>query len=180
MMTYKTCPYCNNGIPENDKYCMFCGKELPDEITTEDIKIEKLENSKVDNTNVNVLNIENQKENTYLPSYSEQTVKEESTNSEIIYCNNCGAPLHQGDHFCPKCGVKIITENPMMKCPACGKQVSKMAHTCPQCGHPLQIKNVQNSQQNYNRPPVTQNNNKSTFWVVVLGVIVGVLILAFL
>ena len=25
-----------------------------------------------------------------------------------MYCRNCGAPLHDSDAFCPKCGTKVI------------------------------------------------------------------------
>ncbi len=54
--------------------------------------------------------------------------------NEKIICSGCGAELHEGDKFCPKCGKSTSkTQN----CPNCGAEVPDGSAFCPGCGQKL-------------------------------------------
>lgn len=50
-------------------------------------------------------------------------------------CHSCGAPLKEGQKFCPDCGAEAVQEPAAPTCPSCGHPVKPGAKFCTHCGH---------------------------------------------
>lgn len=65
---------------------------------------------------------------------SEQHYEEQHTNPTEV-CTNCGAPLGDGQDFCPKCGTPKKAEKEKKNiCSKCGTELQEGQAFCPKCG----------------------------------------------
>lgn len=67
---------------------------------------------------------------------SEQHYEEQHTNPTDV-CTNCGAPLGDGQMFCPKCGTPkaVAAPQPQVRlCPTCGAELADGQLFCTKCG----------------------------------------------
>ena len=69
---------------------------------------------------------------------SEQHHEEQYTNPTSV-CANCGAPLGDGQAFCPKCGTQKAVEQKTV-CSKCGTELKDDQAFCPKCGAPREKK----------------------------------------
>ncbi len=105
----KICPYCKTEIKEGDevKVCPECG--IPHHAGCWE---------------------ENHGCTTF--GCKEQHYEEQHTNPTDV-CANCGAPLGDGQDFCPKCGApkNVLPKN---VCGKCGAELQEGQAFCPKCG----------------------------------------------
>lgn len=52
-----------------------------------------------------------------------------------IYCDECGAPIETGQHFCSRCGSPVKQES----CPSCGRRNKPADLFCTSCGTRLKV-----------------------------------------
>ena len=111
--TGKICPYCKTEIAETDavKYCPACG--IPHHVGCWE---------------------ENKGCTTF--GCSEQHHEEQGTNPTSV-CRKCGAPLGDGQAFCPKCGNANIAAQ--TACGKCGAPLGEGQEFCPQCGQKVGV-----------------------------------------
>lgn len=105
----KICPFCKTEIKEGDsvKVCPACG-------------IPHHEGCWEENKGCTTFGC------------SEQHYEEQHTNPTDV-CSNCGAPLGDGQEFCPKCGTP--QNAPEKKtCGKCGAELQEGHDFCPKCG----------------------------------------------
>ena len=105
----KTCPYCKTEIKEGEevKYCSSCG--IPHHLACWE---------------------ENKGCTTF--GCKEQHYEAQGTNPSDV-CANCGAPLGEGQLFCPKCGASKAVQ-PQNICSTCGAELQSGQEFCPKCG----------------------------------------------
>lgn len=105
----KICPFCKTEIKEGDavKVCPVCG-------------IPHHESCWAENKGCTTFGC------------SEQHYEEQHTNPTDV-CVNCGAPLGDGQDFCPKCGTPKggVKRN---ICGKCGAELQEGQEFCPKCG----------------------------------------------
>lgn len=65
---------------------------------------------------------------------SEQHYEAQHTNPTDV-CANCGAPLGDGQNFCPKCGTPKAAAPKKNICDKCGNELQDGQEFCPKCGH---------------------------------------------
>ena len=65
---------------------------------------------------------------------SEQHYEAQHTNPTDV-CTNCGAPLGDGQAFCPKCGTPKAAAPKKNVCGNCGAELEDGQAFCPKCGH---------------------------------------------
>ena len=65
---------------------------------------------------------------------SEQHYEAQHTNPTDV-CTNCGAPLGDGQNFCPKCGTPKAAAPKKNICDKCGNELQDGQEFCPKCGH---------------------------------------------
>ena len=100
----------------------------------------------------------------------------ETTASEV--CANCGAPLAEGQEFCPKCGT------PRKKKPVCGKCGAELAEGqefCPKCGQKVGLAvnaNVTSAINQFNAGVDKQAQKKKKTPVIIAVVVVIIALLA--
>lgn len=105
----KTCPYCKTEIKEGDEVqvCPECG--IPHHAACWE---------------------ENHGCTTF--GCKEQHYEEQHTNPTDV-CSNCGAPLGDGQAFCPKCGTPKNAPKKNV-CGKCGAELQDGQEFCPKCG----------------------------------------------
>ena len=105
----KICPYCKTEIKEGDevKVCPACG--IPHHAACWE---------------------ENKGCTTF--GCKEQHYEEQHTNPTDV-CLNCGAPLGDGQAFCPKCGTPKNAPKKNV-CGKCGAELQEGPEFCPKCG----------------------------------------------
>lgn len=105
----KICPYCKTEIKEGDevKVCPECG--IPHHAACWE---------------------ENKGCTTF--GCKEQHYEEQHTNPTDV-CSNCGAPLGDGQAFCPKCGTPKNAPKKNV-CGKCGAELQDGQEFCPKCG----------------------------------------------
>ena len=105
----KICPYCKTEIKEGDevKVCPECG--IPHHAACWE---------------------ENKGCTTF--GCKEQHYEEQHTNPTDV-CPNCGAPLGDGQAFCPKCGTPKNASKKNV-CGKCGAELQDGQEFCPKCG----------------------------------------------
>lgn len=105
----KICPYCKTEIKEGDevKVCPECG--IPHHAACWE---------------------ENKGCTTF--GCKEQHYEEQHTNPTAV-CSSCGAPLGDGQAFCPKCGTPKNTPKKNV-CGKCGAELQEGQEFCPKCG----------------------------------------------
>jgi RNA polymerase subunit RPABC4/transcription elongation factor Spt4 len=64
---------------------------------------------------------------------SEQHYEAQHTNPTDV-CTNCGAPLGDGQAFCPKCGTPKAAAPKKNICGKCGNELDDGQEFCPKCG----------------------------------------------
>ena len=71
---------------------------------------------------------------------SEQHYEEQHTNPTEV-CTNCGAPLGDGQDFCPKCGTPKKAEKEKKNiCSKCGAELQEGQAFCPKCGQKADLR----------------------------------------
>lgn len=105
----KICPFCKTEIKEGDsvKVCPACG-------------IPHHESCWEENHGCTTFGC------------SEQHYEEQHTNPTDV-CQNCGAPLGDGQEFCPKCGAPKNAPKKNV-CGKCGAELQEGQEFCPKCG----------------------------------------------
>lgn len=151
----KICPYCKTEIKEGEeiKVCPECG--IPHHLSCWE---------------------ENHGCTTF--GCKEQHYEEQHTNPTDV-CANCGAPLGDGQAFCPKCGTP---KNPEQKkiCSKCGAELQDDQMFCPKCGQKadLQIDSGVNSAINQFNAGVIKTTDKKRKTSLVIGIVAGIVVLA--
>ena len=87
------CKSCKKAIPDNSKYCAFCGKSVVKNCPSCGAKLIK------DARYCNQCGIE-------IGSYQDK--KKQDKKDSKLECPACGAELSKGATFCRNCGEKII------------------------------------------------------------------------
>lgn len=55
-------------------------------------------------------------------------------------CVKCGAELVEGDHFCHKCGARVMLDSPKVQfCRECGSPLEEGSNYCPKCGTKVSV-----------------------------------------
>lgn len=105
----KICPFCKTEITEADavKVCTACG-------------IPHHEGCWEENKGCTTFGC------------SEQHYEAQHTNPTDV-CKKCGAPLGDGQAFCPKCGTPKVEEKKNV-CGKCGAELQDGQEFCPKCG----------------------------------------------
>lgn len=151
----KICPFCKTEIQEGDavKVCPSCG--IPHHEACWE---------------------ENKGCTTF--GCSEQHYEEQHTNPTDV-CVNCGAPLGDGQEFCPKCGTPKGGKK-KRACAKCGAELEDGQEFCPKCGQKadLQIDAGVNSAISQFNAGVSKTNEKKKKTPLIIGIIAGVVVLA--
>lgn len=107
---------------------------------------------------------------------SEQHYEEQHTNPTDV-CVNCGAPLGDGQEFCPKCGTPKGGVKKRI-CSKCGAELEEGHEFCPKCGQRYDIKldaGVNSAISQFNAG-VTKSNKKKKKLPLIIGITAGVLV----
>lgn len=144
----KICPFCKTEIKEGDavKVCPSCG--IPHHEACWD---------------------ENKGCTTF--GCSEQHYEEQHTNPTDV-CVNCGAPLGDGQEFCPKCGTPKGGKKNRI-CSKCGTELEDGQEFCPKCGQKADLSldsNVNSAISQFNAN-VDQKKKKGKAKFIVLGIV---------
>lgn len=93
-------------------------------------------------------------------------------------CTNCGAPLEEGQEFCPKCGT-AKKKKPV--CGKCGAELAEGQEFCPKCGQKVGLavtENVSSAISQFNAGVAKQNEKKKKMPIILAVVAVIVVLLA--
>lgn len=105
---------------------------------------------------------------------SEQHYEEQHTNPTDA-CANCGAPLGDGQAFCPKCG----TAKPGKKqnvCSKCGAELKEDQEFCPKCGQKAGLEidtNVTSAISQFNAG-LDKKKKKSKLLPIILAIVIAI------
>lgn len=147
----KICPFCKTEIKEGDavKVCPSCG--IPHHEACWE---------------------ENKGCTTF--GCSEQHYEEQHTNPTDV-CVNCGAPLGDGQEFCPKCGTPKGGKKKRV-CAKCGAELQDGQEFCPKCGQKadLQIDSNVNSAISQFNAGVAKTNEKAKKKGKTIGIIAAI------
>lgn len=144
----KICPYCKTEIKEGDevKVCPECG--IPHHAGCWE---------------------ENHGCTTF--GCKEQHYEEQHTNPTDV-CANCGAPLGDGQDFCPKCGApkNVLPKN---VCGKCGAELQEGQAFCPKCGQKvgLAVDDGVSSAINQFNANVQKSNTKKKKLPIIIGIV---------
>lgn len=142
----KVCPFCKTEIKEGDsvKVCPACG--IPHHKGCWE---------------------ENKGCTTF--GCSEQHYEAQHTNPTDV-CSNCGAPLGEGQAFCPKCGTPKNAPKKNV-CAKCGAELQDDQAFCPKCGQKvgLAVDADVNAAINQFNAKVTQTNGKKKNLPIIIG-----------
>lgn len=152
----KICPFCKTEIKEDDevKVCPSCG--IPHHKACWE---------------------ENKGCTTF--GCSEQHYEEQHTNPTDI-CVKCGAPLGDGQAFCPKCGTPKGGDKKKI-CSKCGAELEEGQEFCPKCGQKVGLtldNGVQSAISQFNSSVEKKKKNNKVLPIVltiiaVLALVVG-------
>ena len=175
-MTLIICPDCGKEQDNLNKFCRNCGADLSkvevnadSEMDSNDLTIDgefsqksiNVPIQKDNGSNSNelvILDSEEVKEDNEIPKGSPESVesiKEETNESNINKCSNCGTELNHGEKFCPNCGQSADFKKetyPKNFCPNCGEKLSKTVKFCPNCGFDLSNMSSNNQRTGQNLP----------------------------
>lgn len=143
----KTCPFCKTEITETDavKVCPACG--IPHHEGCWD---------------------ENHGCTTF--GCSEQHYEAQHTNPTDV-CSNCGAPLGDGQAFCPKCGTPKGAPKKNI-CGKCGNELQDGQEFCPLCGQKAGLAidvGVSSAINQFNANMGKQNQKKTSKISLIIG-----------
>lgn len=158
----KICPYCKTEIKEGEeiKVCPECG--IPHHLSCWE---------------------ENHGCTTF--GCKEQHYEEQHTNPTDV-CANCGAPLGDGQAFCPKCGTP---KNPEQKkvCSKCGAELQDDQMFCPKCGQKVDFavdSEVSDAIQQYNagvnKANATNKKRPTKLIIIAIAAIAVIALCAFI
>lgn len=150
----KICPYCKTEIKEGDevKVCPECG--IPHHAACWE---------------------ENKGCTTF--GCKEQHYEEQHTNPTDV-CSNCGAPLGDGQAFCPKCGTPKNAPKKKV-CSKCGAELQDGQEFCSKCGQKVGLAvdaGVSAAINQFNAGVQKSNNQKKIAVPVIIGVVAVVII----
>ena len=168
------CPDCGKEQENLNKFCRNCGADLSKVEQISDIQADSNDSiidgefsqksidvpiQKENGNNSNELVIleseeikeDNEISNDVAESSTEASgpIKEDSKESDVNKCSNCGTELKFGEKFCPNCGQSTDTATgnyPKNFCPNCGEKISKNVKFCPNCG--FDLNNISNNANN--------------------------------
>ena len=150
----KVCPFCKTEITESDavKVCPACG-------------IPHHEGCWEENHGCTTFGC------------SEQHYEAQHTNPTDV-CANCGAPLGDGQVFCPKCGTAKAAAPQKNVCGKCGNELQDGQEFCPKCGQRagLAVAPEVNSAINQFNANVQKKSKKNKKLPIILGVIAAVVV----
>ena len=150
----KICPFCKTEITETDavKVCPACG-------------IPHHEGCWEENHGCTTFGC------------SEQHYEAQHTNPTDV-CANCGAPLGDGQAFCPKCGTAKAAAPQKNVCGKCGNELQDGQEFCPKCGQRagLAVAPEVNSAINQFNANVQKKSKKNIKLPIILGVIAAVVV----
>ena len=153
----KICPFCKTEIKEGDsvKVCPACG-------------IPHHESCWEENHGCTTFGC------------SEQHYEEQHTNPTDV-CQNCGAPLGDGQKFCPKCGTPKNAPKKNV-CGKCGAELQEGQEFCPKCGQKvgLAVDSGVSSAINQFNSGVEKKNKKKAMLPITLGVVAAIVVVLFL
>ena len=75
-----------------------------------------------------------------IPGMMQQAMNSNNQQNQqvMIKCPNCGAVIPADSKFCPKCGYKLVKDQPKtIECPNCHKQIPADSKFCPYCGYKI-------------------------------------------
>lgn len=155
----KICPFCKTGIKETDtvKVCPACG-------------IPHHEGCWNENHGCTTFGC------------SEQHYEAQHTNPTDV-CANCGAPLGDGQNFCPKCGTPKAAAPKKNTCGKCGNELTDGQEFCPKCGQKAGLAvdsnvNAAINQFNTGVQQATAKKKKTPLIIAVAAIAVVVIIIA--
>lgn len=151
----KICPYCRTPITETDAVivCPACG-------------IPHHANCWVENKGCTTFGC------------SEQNYQAQNTNPTDV-CLKCGAPVGEGQAFCPRCGEPRQAPAAANVCSKCGTQLTAGQEFCPTCGQragQMLDPNVNNAINQFNSG-LEQKKKKKGKLGLILGIGAGVVAL---
>lgn len=153
----KVCPFCKTDIKEGDsvKVCPACG-------------IPHHESCWEENHGCTTFGC------------SEQHYEAQHTNPTDV-CQNCGAPLGDGQEFCPKCGTPKNAPKKNV-CGKCGAELQDGQEFCPKCGQKagLSVDAGVNSAISQFNAGVEKKNKKKATLPIILGVVAVIAVALFL
>ena len=148
----KICPFCKTEIAESDtvKVCPACG-------------IPHHEGCWEENHGCTTFGC------------SEQHYEAQHTNPTDV-CTNCGAPLGDGQAFCPKCGTPKAAAPQKNVCGKCGNELQDGQEFCPKCGHKagVTVDNNINAAINQFNAGVEKKKKKSKVLPIVIAAVLAV------
>ena len=149
--TGKICPFCKTQIVETDtvKVCPACG-------------IPHHEGCWNENHGCTTFGC------------SEQHYEAQHTNPTSV-CTACGAPLGDGQLFCPMCGTPKASPQKLV-CPKCGGELQEGQQFCAQCGHKVGavVDNASVAAINQFNANVGKKQKKNKLLPIILAVILAV------
>lgn len=154
----KTCPFCKTEITEADsvKVCPACG-------------IPHHEGCWNENHGCTTFGC------------SEQHYEAQHTNPTDV-CANCGAPLGDGQAFCPKCGTPKNAAPKKNICGKCGNELADGQEFCPKCGQKagVAVAPEVNSAINQFNAGVEKKKKKKAVLPIIIGIVAVIAVAAFL
>ena len=152
----KICPFCKTEIKEGDsvKVCPACG-------------IPHHESCWEENKGCTTFGC------------SEQHYEEQHTNPTDV-CQNCGAPLGDGQAFCPKCGTPKNAPKKNV-CGKCGAELQEGQEFCPKCGQKVGLAvdaGVNAAINQFNSGVQKTNSKKKTLPLIIGAAVVAIVVLA--
>lgn len=111
---------------------------------------------------------------------SEQHYEAQHTNPTDV-CSNCGAPLGDGQAFCPKCGTPKNAPKKNV-CGKCGAELQDGQEFCPKCGQKVGLAvdaGVNSAISQFNAGVEKKNKKKATL-PIILGVVAVISVALFL
>lgn len=106
---------------------------------------------------------------------SEQHYEAQHTNPTDV-CTNCGAPLGDGQAFCPKCGTSKAATPKKNVCEKCGNELQDGQEFCPKCGHKagVAVDTTVNAAINQFNAGVEKKKKKSKVVPIVIAAVLAV------
>ena len=106
---------------------------------------------------------------------SEQHYEAQHTNPTDV-CTNCGAPLGDGQAFCPKCGTPKAAAPKKNVCGKCGNELQDGQEFCPKCGQKagLAVDSNVNAAINQFNAGVQQAATKKKKTPLIIGIAVAI------
>ncbi len=111
---------------------------------------------------------------------SEQHYEPQHTNPTAV-CSNCGAPLGDGQDFCPKCGTPKGTVKKNV-CGKCGAELQEGQEFCPKCGQKVGLSvdaGVSSAISQFNAGIEKKSKKKATV-PIIIGVVAAIVVALFL